>query len=71
MGPGQAERRTHDYVRHGTTSLFTAQDTRTGKVIGQCHRRHQTVEFRNFLDTVEAQAATDLDVHLNPNPPKR
>ena len=41
MGPGQAERRTHDYVRHGTTSLFAALDTRSGQVIGQCHRRHR------------------------------
>ena len=39
--PGQAERRTHDYVRHGTTSLFAALDARTGQVIGQCHRRHR------------------------------
>ena len=64
MGPGQAERRTHDYVRHGTTSLFAALDTRTGKVIGQCHRRHRAVEFRKFLDTIEAQVPADLDVHL-------
>ena len=42
---GQLERRTHDYVRHGTTSLFAALDARTGKVIGQCHRRHRAVEF--------------------------
>ena len=64
MGPGQAERRTHDYVRHGTTSLFAALDTRTGKVIGQCHRRHRAVEFRKFLDTIEAQVPADLNVHL-------
>ena len=63
-GPGQAERRTHDYVRHGTTSLFAALDTRTGKVIGQCHRRHRAVEFRKFLDTIEAQVPADLNVHL-------
>ena len=60
MGPGQAERRTHDYVRHGTTSLFAALDTRTGKVIGQCHRRHRAVEFRKFLDTIEAQVPAEL-----------
>ena len=41
LRPGQAERRTHDYVRHGTTSLFAALDARTGQVIGQCHRRHR------------------------------
>ena len=50
MRPGQAERRTHDYLRHGTTSLFAALDAKTGKVIGQCHRRHRAVEFRKFLD---------------------
>lgn len=64
MRPGQAERRTHDYVRHGTTSLFAALDTKTGKVIGQCHRRHRSVEFRKFLDTIEASVPADLDVHL-------
>ena len=52
--PGQPERRTHDYVRHGTTSLFAALDVATGKVIGGCHRRHRAVEFRKFLDTIDA-----------------
>ncbi len=55
MRPGQVERRTHDYLRHGTTSLFAALDTRTGKVIGRCHQRHRAVEFRKFLDTIEAE----------------
>ena len=55
LRPGQVERRTHDYVRHGTTSLFAALDARTGKVIGQCHRRHRAVEFRKFLDAIESQ----------------
>ncbi|MAF52468.1 MAG: IS630 family transposase [Chloroflexi bacterium] len=64
MRPGQAERRTHDYVRHGTTSLFAALDTKTGKVIGQCHKRHRSVEFRKFLDTIEASVPANLDVHL-------
>lgn len=64
MRPGQVERRTHDYVRHGTTSLFAALDARTGKVLGQCHRRHRSVEFRKFLDTIDANIPTDLDVHL-------
>ena len=50
MRPGQMERRSHDYVRHGTTTLFAALDTNTGKVIGQCHRRHRSVEFRKFLE---------------------
>jgi transposase len=64
MRPGQVERRTHDYLRHGTTTLFAALDTQTGKVIGQCQRRHRSVEFRKFLDTVDAAVPTDLDVHL-------
>ena len=50
MMPGMPERRTHDYVRHGTTSLFAALDIATGKVIGQLHRRHRASEFRKFLD---------------------
>lgn len=64
MRPGQVERRTHDYVRHGTTSLFAALDAKTGKVIGRCHKRHRSVEFRKFLDTIEACVPIDLDVHL-------
>ena len=64
MRPGQMERRSHDYVRHGTTTLFAALDTNTGKVIGQCHRRHRSVEFRKFLDTIEPKVPPDLDVHL-------
>jgi transposase len=64
MRPGQVERRTHDYVRHGTTSLFAALDVRTGKVIGKCHRRHRTIEFRKFLDTIEASVPADLDIHI-------
>ena len=64
MRPGQVERRTHDYIRHGTTSLFAALDAKTGKVIGQCHKRHRSVEFRKFLDTIEASVPVDLDVHL-------
>ena len=64
MRPGQAERRTHDYLRRGTTSLFAALDTRTGKVIGQCHRRHRAAEFRKFLDAIEAEVPPDLEVHL-------
>jgi transposase len=64
MRPGQVERRTHDYARHGTTSLFAALDTKTGAVIGQLHRRHRSVEFRKFLDTIDAEVPADLDVHL-------
>ena len=61
---GSPERRTHDYRRHGTTSLFAALDVATGKVIGECHRRHRSQEFLQFLETIEAQVPTDLDVHL-------
>lgn len=64
MRPGQAERRTHDYVRHGTTSLFAALDVKTGKVIGECHARHRAAEFRSFLDTIDAAVPKHLDVHL-------
>ncbi len=64
MRPGQAERRTHDYKRHGTTSLFAALDVKTGKVLGETHRRHRSVEFRKFLDTIEANVPTDLHVHV-------
>jgi transposase len=64
MRPGQAELRTHDYKRHGTTSLFAALDTRTGKIIGQNQQRHRSAEFRNFLDTIEKNVPTELDVHL-------
>lgn len=64
MRPGQAERRTHDYKRHGTTSLFAALDVKTGKLIGECHRRHRSVEFRQFLDTIDAAVPQRFDVHL-------
>jgi transposase len=64
MRPGQVERRTHDYTRHGTTSLFAALDTKTGTVIGQLHRRHRSLEFRKFLDTIDTVIPADLDVHL-------
>jgi len=64
MRPGQAERRTHDYVRHGTTSLFAALDVATGRVIGECHRRHRSREFLRFLDTIDHTVPADLDIHL-------
>ena len=64
LRPGQAERRTHDYVRHGTTSLFAALDVQAGTVIGECHARHRATEFRQFLDTIDASVPPDLDVHL-------
>ena len=64
MRPGQMERRTHDYARHGTTSLFAALDTKSGELIGQTQRRHRSVEFRNFLDTIEENVPPELNVHL-------
>jgi transposase len=64
MRPGQIERRTHDYARHGTTSLFAALNTKSGKLIGQTQRRHRSVEFRKFLDTIEQNVPRNLDVHL-------
>ena len=64
MRPGQVERRSHDYIRHGTTSLFAALDAKSGTVIGQLHRRHRTLEFRKFLDTIDAAVPAALDVHL-------
>ena len=64
MRPGTPERRTHDYRRHGTTSLFAALDVATGKVIGELHRRHRAVEFRSFLDRIDQEVPADLEVHL-------
>ena len=64
MRPGQPARRSHDYKRHGTTSLFAALDVATGKVIGKCYPRHRATEFRKFLDEIEANVPPDLDVHL-------
>lgn len=64
MRPGQIERRTHDYVRHGTTSLFAALNVKTGKIIAEHHRRHRSIEFRKFLDTIDANLPQTLDVHL-------
>ena len=49
LRPGQAERQTHDYVRHGTLSLFAAYDAATGKVLAHCHRQHRHQEFLKFL----------------------
>jgi transposase len=64
LRPGQPERRTHDYVRHGTTSLFAALDVATGRVIGELHRRHRSQEFLQFLNTVDAQVPPALNIHL-------
>ena len=64
LRPGQVARRSHDYTRHGTTSLFAALDIATGRVIGRCYPRHRAAEFRRFLDQVEANVPADFDVHL-------
>lgn len=64
LAPGIPERRTHDYMRHGTTTLFAALDIATGEVIGEMHRRHRSTEFLQFLRTIDANVPTDLDVHL-------
>ena len=64
LRPGQPARRTHDYKRHGTTSLFTALDVATGRVIGKCYPRHRAAEFCRFLDTIEANVPSDVDIHL-------
>ena len=62
--PARPERRTHDYYRHGTTSLFAALDIATGEVIGHCQKRHRQEEFVRFLDRIERTVPTGLEVHL-------
>jgi transposase len=62
--PGVPERRTHDYLRHGTTTLFAALDIATGKVIGQLHRRHRAKELLQFLKHVDENVPADHEVHL-------
>jgi transposase len=64
LRPGQLERGTHDYKRHGTTSLFAALELKTSRVIGQLYRRHRSREFREFLDVIEAQVPAELEVHI-------
>jgi transposase len=64
MRPGQVERRSHDYTRHGTTTLFAALDAKSGEVIGEFHQRHRAREFRKFLDTIDAAVPRALDLHL-------
>jgi len=64
MVPGRPEARTHTYVRHGTTALFAALDVATGKVLGQCRRRHRATEFRTFLAQIDESVPPDLDVHV-------
>ena len=62
--PGVPERRSHDYVRHGTTSLFAALDMATGRVIGSLHARHRSIEFKKFLERIDAEVPDGLEVHL-------
>jgi transposase len=66
MEPGQAERRTHDYVRNGTTSLFAALNVATGEVIGRCHRRHRHQEFLKFLNELDTKLPKEpgVEIHL-------
>lgn len=64
MRPGQAERHTHDYYRHGTTSLFAALEVATGRIIGQCQGKHRQQEFVRFLNQIEREVPAELDIHL-------
>jgi transposase len=64
MLPGTPARASHDYVRHGTSSLYAALDVTTGKVIGSLHSRHRATEFLAFLKKIDADVPADLDVHL-------
>ena len=64
MMPGMPERRTHDYVRHGTTTLFAAFDTADGTVITSLHRRHRATEFKKFLIKIDQTVPEDLQIHL-------
>jgi transposase len=62
--PGMPERRTHDYVRHGTTTLFAALNVADGTVISSLHRRHRATEFKKFLTKIDTEVPDDLDIHL-------
>ncbi|MFD5475237.1 IS630 family transposase [Streptomyces sp. NPDC127105] len=64
MMPGMHERRTHDYLRHGITSLFAAFNIADGTVISELHRRHPAIEFKKFLATIDKAVPAGLDVHL-------
>lgn len=64
LRPGQVERRTWDYVRHGTTTLFAALDVASGRVIAECHRRHRHQEFLQFLRRIDRETPPALDVHV-------
>jgi transposase len=62
--PARPSAATHDYKRHGTTSLFAALDIATGSVIGKCWPRHRAIEFRKFLNQIDRAVPADLTVHL-------
>ena len=66
LRPGVPERQTHDYMRHGTTSLFAAYDVASGKVIGHCHKRHRHQEFLNFLELLDEKVPPQpgVEIHL-------
>jgi transposase len=64
MMPEKPEQRTHDYLRHGTTSLFAAFNTEHETVISSLHPRHRTVEFQKFLQKIDSLIPDDLDMHL-------
>jgi transposase len=64
MMPGMPERRTHDYLRHGITSLFAAFNIADGTIISELHRRHRAIEFRKFLTAIDKAVPAGLDVHL-------
>lgn len=64
LRPGQIERRTHDYKRHGTTSLYAAFDVATGQVLGRVTQRHRAKEFLDFLRQIDRSTPSHLDLHL-------
>jgi transposase len=64
MVPGTPARRSHDYARHGVTSLFAAFNITTGEVISDLHRHHRAIEFRKFLITIDKAVPDELDIHL-------
>ncbi|HET9848878.1 MAG TPA: IS630 family transposase, partial [Candidatus Dormibacteraeota bacterium] len=64
LAPGIPQRQTHDYRRHGTTSLFAALDVASGKVIGETHRRHRAVEFKAFLECIDREVPDHLNLHI-------
>ena len=64
LRPGNPERQTHDYLRHGTTNLYAALDVASGKVIADLTERHRSDEFRRFLNLINRSVPEDLDIHV-------